>query len=187
MSKFILVVVLIVASCGALQVELEPIADAYLKSTSATSNFGGTTLGIFGQDDQSPFPTYDLAFMFNISVLPTTVYGAEIIYQQQFVSADEIIQPYMLINCWEVTTNWTESGITWNNRPPILRQIATQYQDDDIENIRVPATSLISAAKTAGKQLVAAICKISLDTPTLVKVNMREADYSVRPVAVVTY
>jgi hypothetical protein len=163
---------------------LYPIADSYLDSGNPNTNYGTSLNGYTFKDIYGTGSYLDLVNMFNISQIPSTIISAKVTYQQEYVSSDEIYGPYIAFNAFETSTNWTETTITWNNRATDLRQILTNYQDGDINNVIYPVTGVVSDAKTGGRATVA--FRLHSDYSE-VCVFMRENSIQYRPYMTVTY
>lgn len=175
----------LVASTFGATTTVFPIADSYLDSGNPNTNYGSEYIGYVYQDIYGAgIPYFDLICMFNISTLPGIITKAEVIYQQIYISSDEIYGPFLAHDVYEISTNWTESTVTWSNPPTTLRKTETDYQDNDIYHVIFPVTTIYEDAKSNSKQLIAARLH---STYQAVSVSMREDAIQYRPVLKVTY
>lgn len=132
-----------------------PVADSFLDSGNPNSNYGTLSTAYVYRDVYGNLAYFDLVTMFNISQLPSSINSAKVSYKQQFLSADEILGPYNLHDVYEISTNWTETGVTWNNPPISLRRTHQNYQDYDILAVEWPATTVYNDAKLASRDTIA--------------------------------
>lgn len=101
-------------------VTLNPVADAYVRDgTSKTTNFGGATTldvrtGTKNGDSRDAYLKFDLTSMANVKTAKLRIFAA--------LSAAGTIgtSVYSVAN-----TTWTESGITWNTKPPLGAALAS--------------------------------------------------------------
>ena len=118
---------------------LVPTADAYVKGgTDANNNFGtATALGI----KESSNANYDrMSFLkFDLSPISGAVSTATIRLK---VSADDAGASHSLHSV--ATDSWTESGITWNNKPSASSLISTQTVPSAGGWIEFDVTSLVN-------------------------------------------
>jgi PKD repeat protein len=87
-----------------------PVADAHVKSTSASSNYGTNTSLQIRQGDASNNTTYRAYLKFTVSGLTGPVTSAKLRLYVSDASAQ-------LTTVSATTTSWTETGLTWNNAP----------------------------------------------------------------------
>jgi hypothetical protein len=152
--KAILLVLLvcIAASANAVTVALKPTADTYVDSSDPYANFGGSTdIWAFTEGTTQ----YELLTKIPLTSIPAnaTITSATMIYRQQWAIQDELYGPYVVFNVYEIDTNWTDYGPTWNNKPAKLRNgvaLLTDYQDNDIDKIKFPVTQAVKDARSKG-------------------------------------
>jgi parallel beta-helix repeat protein len=85
-----------------------PSADAYVRLAKPTTNYG-TTSSLFVAGGTSSYETY---LKFTISGLPGVVQSATL---RLYATNGSVDGPAV----YGTNLNWTESGLTWNNRPTI--------------------------------------------------------------------
>lgn len=181
--KFVYALAALFALGSCLQTIIYPVADSYLDSSAGSTNYGTSSQGYVLKDTYSG-AYYDLVTMFNVSQLPSSVTAATIVYNQEFVSIDEIFGWYIVFTVFETWTNWTETAVTWNNPPTNKQTILVDHQDYDILTVKFPVTTQVNAAKSAGTHLVS--FKVRSEYPE-VAIYMRESSILYRPSMVVTY
>jgi hypothetical protein len=157
---------------------LYPIADSILRNVYPNNNYGTVvTSPVFqdwGADDNNPTGDfYELVTMFNINstFIPGAIITAKIYYPQLNRVQAEVISE-VVFDAWEIYTNWTETTVTYNNRPALRQSITTSHADGDIDNVIIPSSSAVIAAQNRGDKAVAFLAS-SFDHQ--LPINMREA------------
>jgi hypothetical protein len=93
------------------------VADTYVSSGAATSNFGSaTTMNVQSgrTDDRRVYVSFDLTACSPTIPVGATVAGAVL---RTYVTA--LPSSCRTYDAYRVTSAWTESGITWNTQPTI--------------------------------------------------------------------
>ena len=89
-----------------------PVADAQVKSSSASTNFGTATTIRVREDTASPPITYHSYLRFNVTGLTGTPSAVHLRLYVTDPSADGG-------KVYKTGTSWSETGITWSNAPAI--------------------------------------------------------------------
>lgn len=152
---------------------IRPVADAHLNSNASNANYGSSPVGYYNRQTTTPYADFYILTMFNITLLPSTVTQANITYPQDGVSEDEIAGPYFVVDAYRTVTNWTESTVTWNNRPTETSKFLTDYEDGDSGTLTIDVTEVVLDAKSTGTQLISVLIKGRPILP-IVPVHMRE-------------
>jgi hypothetical protein len=127
-----------------------PMAVTYLDQNDPSANYGTSSVGYLTRDESYPYPFYDLLFMVNISVVPSNFTGFTCYFTQVGVNEDEITGPWIPLDYYSVSSNWTESTVTYATYPPVLTKFLTEYVDDNDNMIIIPMTTPVQNAKLAG-------------------------------------
>jgi hypothetical protein len=183
-SLFIIFALIYISNCSITRIA--PIADSWLNSYYPSTNYGSAQIG-YCYNDAVLSASYDLVVMFNISTVPSTLNSASIVYTQDGVDPNEAITgPQIEFELREVSTNWTESLVTWSNPPTHLSTILANYQDNDIDYIIAPVTSIVNSYKASSKSVIA--FRLAGSYP-FVPIYMREysSDPGFRPVLEVNF
>jgi len=149
---------------------LNPSADAYVRDgSSAATNFG-TTSPLTVKNSTSGYNRYSY-LKFSLPALGTITSAKLRLYGGHTVSGTASDSAYAVAN-----TTWTETGITWNNKPAlgakqggsVTTSVTSQYYEWDV-------TAWVKAQKAAGASLLS----IALTMDALVtdpdNFNSREA------------
>ena len=107
---------IVVATATTAPLAFTPMADAYVKSSSATSNYG-TDSGLRLRNGDAPL--YNSYLQFNVTGLSNAVQSAKL---RLFVTDASKVggAVYAVSNNFNTGgTPWTENGLTWNNAPAI--------------------------------------------------------------------
>lgn len=105
--KVSLIFLILFAHASCASTVIYPIADTYLDSGNANTNYGSALDLYVYQDVYGTNAQFELITLFNISTLPSHIISGYVKYIQEYVSVDEIYGPYLLSNILEKATNWT--------------------------------------------------------------------------------
>lgn len=149
---FVFILFIYLADCAI--VKLHPIADSWVNSYFPNANYG-TSQFAYCYNDAILSATYDIVITYNISIVPSSLISANVVWTQDSVDPNEAITgPQTVFTLYEVSNNWTETTVTWNNPPTHLSTILSNYQDNDIDKIIGPVTSVVSNYRVGGKVLL---------------------------------
>lgn len=159
---------------------LQPLADAHVKSDSVTVNFG-TAIQLEVQTNNVTGPTRDTYFKFNLSGI-TNISNAKIRVFASVSAAGNGSGTYFSV----ADTNWTETGITWSNKPArsnVLGHIrptstTAAWITNDI-------TSFVQGEKAAGREFISIVNHSQTNTTFFIRINSRETNAN-RPELVIT-
>jgi hypothetical protein len=152
MRTIILFFLLAAFAAAQLPIGFDPHADAVLNGQYPNQNYGSTVKARIFQDGTR---NHVLICRFNISAMPATITKAEVVYFQEFTISDEMFGPFVVFNAFKILSNWTESTVTLNSYPAkVGSAFLTDYQDNDIERLVAPVTTVYRAAKTANEPLL---------------------------------
>jgi len=94
-------------------VNFSPTMDSYVRSDYPDTNYGASTWMQSGPDVTNHFHNY---LQFNLSSIPSSsIINSAILYQYIFETNGPTIA---LIHPIKNDTAWSETTLTWNNRPP---------------------------------------------------------------------
>ena len=157
--------------CAQAQTTLNPTADAYVQGgTNAGTNFGtNTQLRI--QSSSTTSSNYDSYLKFDLT--GQTFTSAKVRVNAALASSGSSgIALYAV-----ATTTWTETAITWNNKPARGAQQATTVNVTSTTAawIEFDVSSYLQAEKTAGRNVVSFALHAPANTSVRVNASAREA------------
>jgi hypothetical protein len=170
----------------AAETSIYPIADTYISSLLLARNLNFGTLGL-ASAFKDGLTDYNLLVQFNISTLPVTTTSVVLVFKQETEEVGEaLLGPYIAFTVYELANNWTETGVTWNNPPVTLSSVyTTPYQDDNIDYVLAPVTSICLSYRNLAKNVIS--FSLHSDDP-YVNVYTKETPYSTyKPHLHVTY
>ncbi|WP_343302720.1 PQQ-dependent sugar dehydrogenase [Chitinophaga niabensis] len=179
----------ITTSTGSTETTLAPIHDAYARNgTSATITHGTTDPNaLVVKLNSNPAAGNDRqAFLtFNTSSITSTVTNVKIRLYGGL--SDNRSSNTPLTASAVATTSWTESALTWNNKPAIGSTLATTTIPDSIPRYYTwDVTSYVLAEKAAGRHTVSFAITATTATTPILSFNSKEAG-SNAPQLVVTH
>ncbi len=148
-----------------------PLADAHVRDgSSASVNFGTSTLMEL-QTSSTSGNNRDVYFKFDISTAPTPLGSGKLrVFASLSANGSVITTAYSVSD-----TNWTESGITWNNRPSL-----GSAQTNQTFNVKAGATydidvtSYLRSEQNAGHSTVTLALHCTNNTTPLANINSKE-------------
>ncbi len=161
------------------QLNLEPVADAYVRGgTNANSNFGTATELWVKNDPQEVF-TRVTYLKFDLSNYSNP---ADLGKLRMSIISGNTATPTIQRQLYYVPTDtWTETGITWNNRPATTTLLATQ-QGRNSGTVEWDILNQINAEIAGDKVLTLAIVGSVANTSGDVRFSSREvASTNLRP------
>jgi hypothetical protein len=142
---------------AATQTVLSPLADSRVKSSSTTSNYGtDTDLRTRLSSSSSNYESY---LKFDLSTLPSSISNAKL---QLYGHLDDTSSINVPTAAFAVSnTTWTETGITWSNKPASATSpLATVIVPDAVARFyEWDITSYIQSEKSAGRNVVSLALK----------------------------
>jgi hypothetical protein len=163
-------------------VTLPCVADTYVQDgSSADTNFGSATT-LLVKSSTATGVNRDTYLKFDLSSVPS-VGGARLrIYSA--LTADGTVQPSIYA---VADTTWSESTVTWNNRPPLGATIASvAVSGTSFAWYEIDVTAYLQAEKAAGRNLVTIALHVpSTASSAVVRLYSRERPAN-RPELVVT-
>lgn len=158
--------------------DLNPTADTYVHSTNATTNYGTATSVVTKRSTDTRY-----AFLkFDLGSVSGNITSAILKMNVKSVSANSTRSAY------EVSTDsWTETGLTWNNKPSIgseIDNIAINTSDDE-SYVEWDVTAYIASQQSGDG--VASIC---INDPSVTNTGIdfyTKENATGRPVLTVTY
>jgi hypothetical protein len=127
-TKLVLIALLVVLTIqniprvNATVYNLNPTADSFVNEGSPTSNYGTLTYLKTGYYYSPPSHRQYSFLKFDLSTVGATPTSAVFYWYE--TSPSESLYPYMYF--FESTDSWTESGITWNNKPSSGESLGTK-------------------------------------------------------------
>ena len=115
------------------QQTLESIADACILEGRPTDNFGTTGDMLVGYDESGSPPYLKTArslVLFDTSVIPGNITINSATLRLYLVNSWDYPDRVRTVTTYRVPSNWSETGITWNNAP----QPAEAYGEDDVRH-----------------------------------------------------
>jgi hypothetical protein len=132
--------------------------DNYLSSTNQNTNYGGASIGLTFQNPSNN-AVYELICSVNISNLGSrNATNASILYEQPYISTYEVVNGVyisrILFNVWQINPNWGEYTSTYSNPPIVLQQIESNWNDQNVNYVTVPVTSVYNTAVLNGEGII---------------------------------
>lgn len=148
---------------------LGDIADSYVDRSSPTSNFG-TIDPLLLQTNGATADT-DVYFMFDTSGI-TNVIGAKLNIYAAVSRNNSTVD----VTIYGTGTNWTETGITWNNRPVLGTNLgSTNISGGALTLYALDVTSYVQAQKALGNDVIGLAIHATTSTSWFASVNSKEA------------
>jgi hypothetical protein len=155
-------------------VTLNAAADAFVKGgTDANTNFGGSG-ELLAKNSSDPSFTRQIYLKFNLTGT-TTINNAKL---RLFGGLSTTAQPSVALSLFgSGNTSWTETGITFNNKPATdtaalatttIAGTTAQFYDWDI-------TTYLQQQKALGKTAVTLVLRATANSDPFAKFNSREA------------
>ena len=160
---------------------LTPTADSYVRASNANSNFGsGTTLTVQQGNSNSnirwTYMKFDLTSVPSITTAKVRLFGA--------VSATTSTTIQTAVYSVSSTT-WTETGLTWNNRPAsgttALGTATIVNNSNTARWYELDVTAYLQAEKAAGRNVVTLALKNLANSTPYVSFTSREGTAANRP------
>jgi len=150
------------------------LADAYVRAgTSAGSNFGRATelIAKFGSDQNYLRESYmklDIS-----SVQPDDSVRLRLVGRLSDTRAASVVTTIYPVS----STTWTETGITWNNKPAAGTAIWASWAVSGTTNTlyEIDLTSHVQAQRAAGQTVITIVLKNNVDTLPYVTFGSRES------------
>jgi len=142
-----------------------PLADAYVSFSNPTANTGTSYLLA------TRLNSYESYLKFNVSSISGTVklrlYG-----KINDTSASNIpVAAYAVVNI-----SWTETGVTWNNKPPVSSLLSTAVVIDNVLRwYEWDVTAYVQSEKAAGRNTISLALKSTVASSPYVTFNSKEA------------
>lgn len=156
--KLIWASLFLIAASLATVVKVPILMDTYLDSSNPNSNYGSVQDGLVFE---SPYTGafFELCFTVNISNLAPSAVNVSALYLQPYISSYEVVGgQYMSLLTFDVyelnATSWSEYTATYANPPSTLRKTASNWNDNNVNYVTVPITTIFNDAATAGRQLI---------------------------------
>ncbi len=122
---------------------LSPVADAYIENgTNANANFGGATTLIVKTNSSNTNLTREAYLRFALPPAPGLIFNATLRLLPTSLPANTLEHALALVT----DNSWTESGITWNNRPASGSEFTRWVVPTVAAPVQVPLTSLAQQA-----------------------------------------
>ena len=164
--------------------ELRPIADAHVQDgTAANTNFGSaTTLKVETDSKTNNGKNFDAFFTFPISGIAGNITSVKL-----RVFAASSTATGVNTSVYSVTsTTWSETAITWNNKPPRGAQLATAtINNTNFTTYDLDITGHVRNEKNAGNEVISLVLHNPSASTVFVTLNSREAAAN-RPQLIVT-
>jgi probable HAF family extracellular repeat protein len=150
---------------------LSDFADSYVHDgTSASSNFG-TATSLLVETNGTAGNNSDTYFKFNTAGIINVTSARLNIYAAVSNTKDTLG-----VTACGTSTNWTETGITWNNRPALGAIIAsTNISGKTFAWYTLDVTSYVQAQKAAGSNVFSLALHATNSTSGNVSLNSKEA------------
>ena len=146
------------------------VADSYVTNGNPNANFGLTNL-LFVQTNGATGPIQDTYLMFNLSSV-TNISSAKIRISASISASGTGSSTYYTV----ADTNWAETGITWNNKPP---------RSNALSHVRVTSTTaawftnditaFVQGEKAAGRNLISLALHSQTNATIFTRINSRQA------------
>jgi probable HAF family extracellular repeat protein len=152
-----------------------PLADAHVKSDSATSNFG-QAVQLEVQTNGASGPTRDAYLKFSLAGL-TNISSAKIRYFAAKSSGSGSVS-----GTWYsvADTNWIEFGsnsITWNNRPPVSNALShVSVSGTSLAWYTNDVTTFVQGESAAGRLILTLALHSQTNNSTFIKFNSHETN-----------
>ena len=161
---------------------LSPLADARVRSSSGTSNYGTDT--DIRTRLSSSSSNYESYLKFNLSGVSGGITKATLRLYGRLSGTSSSGIPVSIFAV--SSTTWTETGITWNNKPTVGTLLATVVVPDTINRYyEWDLSAYVQSEKAAGRNVVSLALKSTAASSPYTIFNSREAS-SNRPQLVVT-
>ncbi len=147
---------------------ISPVADAHVKEASPTSNYGTATL----LEALSASGDHRVAFFrFDLSNVPV-ITGAKLrINAAMSGNATVGTTAYSVSN-----TNWSETGITWNNRPSLGTALGSAtVSGTTFTWYELDVGSYVKSEKLAGRNIISLALTNAATSTRYIQINSREA------------
>ena len=161
---------------------LSPTADSYVRGSNANGNFGNATTltvqqGSSGGNQRWSYLKFDLTSVPSVSNAKLRVYGSV------SGTTSTVIQTAV----YPVSdTTWTETGLTWNNKPPsgtTALSVVTIVNNSTADRwYELDVTAYLQAEKAAGRNVVTlALKNLANSTPHVQLVSAEATPVANRP------
>jgi hypothetical protein len=164
-------------AASSIQSSLYPVADAYVRDgTTAGTNFGAATpLRVQTGSKTNVGTNSDAYFKYDLSGVGQNVSSAKLRISASLSAAGSITS-----SVYSVTdTNWTESSITWNNRPPrsttALSGASITVASPTLTTFDIDVTNYVKSEKNAGRDVLSLALHDPSASTIFINVNSREA------------
>src|SRR6266542_2426362 len=148
-----------------------PLADAHVRDgASANTNFGTNTVMEL-QTSSTTGNNRDVYFKFDISNAPVPLGTAKLrVFASLSGSGSVITTAYSVSD-----TNWTESGITWNNKPALGSALTNQtFNVKTGASYDIDVSAFIRSEQNAGRGTITLALHCTNNTTLLASINSKE-------------
>ena len=148
-----------------------PLADAHVRDGGfANTNFG-TNVVMELQTSATSGSSRDVYFMFDISNAPTPIGSAKLrVFAALSANGSVVTTVFPVAN-----TNWTEPGITWNNRPSLGTALTNQtFNVKNGATYDINITSFVQSEQNAGRSIISLALHCTNNVTLLTSINSKE-------------
>jgi len=158
-----------VSTAPQLQFELIAVADAYVHGDAPDNNYGtGTSLwlkNVTGSNfDRESYLRFDLTPLQGLEVVSATL-----VMQRTQPNSDAQIITYLVSN-----DAWTETGLTWNNKPAVGSQIAAWALATELQDVVDLTPAVAAEAAGDGMMSIANVVASQVTSATIYQHASRE-------------
>lgn len=165
---------------------LAPTADSYVRGSNGNGNFGNANTltvqqGTSGSNQRWSYFKFDLTTVPSVSDAKLRVFG----------SVSGTTSTLIQTAVYPVSdTSWTETGLTWNNKPPsgpTALSVVTIVNNSTVDRwYELDVTAYLQAEKAAGRNLVTLVLKnLANSTPHVQLVSSEASAVANRPHALI--
>lgn len=162
-------------------VTVEPSADAYVRGGSNANQNFGTSTQLITRLASSAGSTYESYLTFDVGQLCSVTSVKLRLFGKLSSSGNLSVSAYAV-----PTTSWTETGLTWNNKPATASQLATTTLGGTTATwYEWDITPYVRSEISAGRRLISIALKGVASTSNQVILNSRQATTN-KPGVVIT-
>lgn len=160
---------------------LLPVIDAYVRGGSYASTNSGTDTALFVKKYNNASLNREAYFKFNLSSVSTISKARLRIYAASTATSPITTTIFPVAN-----TSWTETGITWNNKPTRGAALTSKTINGTTSAwYELDITNYLKSEKAARRNIVSLALANGTVTDQLLKLNSREATVN-QPQLVIT-
>ena len=150
---------------------LLPVIDAYVRGGSYSGTNSGTDTTLLVKKSNNAALNREAYFKFNLSSVSTIAQAKLRIYAASTTTSPVTTTIFPVAN-----TSWTETGITWNNRPTRSAALTSKTINGTTSIwYELDVTNYLKSEKAAGRNIVSLALANATVTKQLLKLNSREA------------